>query len=164
MADREELSNRYLQMSRKFIRQAQEELDDNDDLVQVSEKAWGAAAQSLKSIAARRGWNHQNHGLLRDLATHLYLEFGRPDISLLFGTLENAHVNYYEHRFDREEVQFQLDRCVELLEQLNEIREMPPLPFVPATPDQERRLSRLTRYRPETAADAALDISALPPV
>ena len=63
MATREELSNRYLELSRKYMRQAQEELD-RGDWSQASEKAWGAAAESLKATAAQRGWNHRNHGLL----------------------------------------------------------------------------------------------------
>jgi hypothetical protein len=97
MATPEELSSRYLAMSRKYFRQAQEELD-RGDFSQSTEKTWGAAAEALKSIDAQRVWNHKNHGLLRDMARHLYMEFGNLQIFDLSGVLENAHNNYYEHR------------------------------------------------------------------
>ena len=163
MATPEELSNRYRKMSQKYMRQAQEELNKGD-LSQATEKAWGAAAESLKSIAAQRRWNHKNHGLLRDMATQLYMEFGRLRVIDLFGFLENAHTNYYEHRWDRDEVQLHIDRSRELLAELDNLRSIAPRRFTPANREQERRLQRLTRFSPETAADEALDISEQPPV
>lgn len=163
MATREELSNRYLELSRKYVRQAQEELD-RGDLSQASEKAWGAAAESLKATAAQRGWNHRNHGLLRDMATQLYMELGNRRLMDLFSTLENAHVNYYEHQFDRDEVQYQIDNCVEFLQELESVRSNPPRRFTPANREQERRLQRLSRFSQDRAMDEALDISSLPPV
>ena len=163
MATPEELSDRYSEMSQKYIRQAQEELEKGD-FSQSTEKAWGAAAEALKSIAAQRVWNHKSHGLLRDMATHLYMEFGNLRIFDLFGVLENAYSNYYEHRWDRDEAQLHIDRSRELLDVLKEIKNSPPRRFTPATREQERRLERLTRYRPDRDADAALDITTLPPV
>ena len=163
MATAEELSNRYLEMSQKRIGQAQEELD-RGDLAQASEKAWGAASQALKSIAAQRGWNHKNHGLLRDMATQLYMEFGHPRVIDLFGFLENAHTNYYEHRWDRDEVQLHIDRSRELLAELDGLRTTVPRRFTPANREQERRLDRLIRFNLDNAIDDSLDISELPPV
>lgn len=161
MATTEELANRYLEMSSKHLRQAQEELG-REDLTQASEKAWGATAEALKALAVVRGSNHKSHGLLRDIATQLYMELGRRSILDLFGTLENAHVNFYEHRFDRDEVQYQIDNCRELLRELERVRALPVRRFTPANREQERRLERLTRYSPDRAVDAALDIETLP--
>lgn len=45
----------------QLLRQAREELTAGD-VRQASEKGWGAAAQILKAIAARRDWEHQGHG------------------------------------------------------------------------------------------------------
>ena len=53
-------------LSRRFVRQAQEEFDKGDRL-QASEKAWGAAAHAVKAVAASRGWNHNSHRLLFDI-------------------------------------------------------------------------------------------------
>lgn len=163
MATPEELSNRYVELSRKYFRQAQEELDQGD-WSQASEKAWGAAAEALKSVGAQRGWNHKSHGLLRDMAMQLHMEFGRPRIMELFEFLENTHNNFYEHRWDGDEVQLHVDRSRELLEALDLVRKSAPRRFTPANREQEHRLDRLTRFTPETAADETLDINDLPPV
>ena len=104
MATIEELSNRYFQMSQTLIRQAQEELDEAEDYAQSSEKAWGAVAEALKAVAVGRNWNHHSHGILRDIVTQLYLEFGRPQFTGLFDTAEALHINSYENRLDREQV------------------------------------------------------------
>lgn len=163
MATPEELSQRYLQLSRKYFRQSQEELV-RGDLTQASEKAWGAAAESLKALAVVRGWNHKSHPLLRDIATHTYMEFGRPRLIELFDLLEWAHFNYYEHRLEEEDVQMRIAQSSELLNMLDEIRNSPPRRFTPANREQERRFHRLTQYSLDRAADAALDITTLPPV
>ena len=163
MATPQELSDRYFQLSSKYSRQAQEELDKGD-LSQASEKAWGAAAEAMKALAAVRGWNHKSHPLLRDIATHTYMEFARPRVLELFDLLEWAHFNYYEHRLEHDVVQLRLAQSRELIGLLEEIRNSPARRFTPANREQERRLQRLTPYHPDRAADAALDISTLPPV
>ena len=163
MATPQELSNRYLQMSSKYLRQAQEELG-KEDLPQASEKAWGAAAEALKALAVTRGWNHKSHPFLREIARQIYMEFGRPRIVELFDILEWAHFNYYEHRLDKDDVQLRVTQSRELIDLLAEIRNSPPRRFTPANREQERRLQRLTQYHPDRDADAALDIATLPPV
>ena len=164
MATAQELSDRYLEISALSLRQAQEELAGRKDYAQACDKVWRAVAEALKAGAVLRGWNPKSHPLLRDIATQLYMEFGRRQVIDLFGVLENAHTNFYEHRFDRDEVQLHLDRGRELVAELEIIRQAPQRRFVPANREQERRLERLTRYDPNTAADAFLDIDDLPPV
>jgi len=164
MATAQELSDRYLEISALSLRQAQEELEIRKDYAQACDKVWRAVAEALKAGAVLRGWNHKSHPLLRDIATQLYMEFGRRQVIDLFGVLENAHTNFYEHRFDRDEVQLHLDRGRELVAELEIIRQSPQRRFVPANREQERRLERLTRYDPTTAADAFLDFDARPPV
>ena len=164
MATPQELSDRYLEISELSLRQAQEELAVRKDYSQASDKVWRAVAEALKAGAVLRDWNHKSHPLLRDIATQLYLEFGRRQVIELFGSLENAHANYYEHRFDGDEVQLHLDWGRELVAELANIRNAPQRRFVPANREQERRLERLTRYDPNTAADAFLEIDGLPPV
>ena len=78
---------------------------------------------------------------------------------------EALHINFYENRYDRDEVQLRLDRCRELLDELERIRTSPPRRYTPATQEQIRRLERLTRRSPTvTAEEAAIDITALPQV
>ena len=48
-------------LAEKFLREA-EELLTRGDYVQASEKAWGAAAQMVKAIAAKRGKELKSRG------------------------------------------------------------------------------------------------------
>ena len=51
-------SSTYHVASGQLLRQAKVELAAGD-VRQASEKGWGAAAQIVKAIAARRDWEHQ---------------------------------------------------------------------------------------------------------
>ena len=163
MATKEELSERYLSISRRYIRQAEEELHQKGDTLQASEKIWGAAALALKSVAALRGWNHKSHPLLGDIAMQLRLEFGSIRLYHLFSSLESTHNNFYEHRWGEDQVEEHLNWVGEFVQQLDEIRQLPPQRFTPATRTQERRLFNLTRSRPHESDDD-LNIATLPSV
>ena len=60
---------RYAELSRHFMEKADEYLAAGDR-VQASEKGWGAVAEAIKSIAEERGWYHQGHRLLNDIAAY----------------------------------------------------------------------------------------------
>ncbi len=164
MATPEELSSRYLEMSRYLIHKAQQELDNGDDLIQASEKAWGAVAHALKSIAALRGWNHHHHLLLEDLAALLQLQTNSAYILDHFDVAEKLHTNFYENRLESDTLQHRINRCRELRDELERIRTIPPPVVVPEGRIWERRMRRLTNRDPVLAAEEqALDIAALPP-
>ena len=48
----------YRTASRQLLAQGREELERGDTR-QASEKGWGAAAQMVKDVAERRGWEHR---------------------------------------------------------------------------------------------------------
>ena len=169
MATPEELSNRYWQMSEFLIRKAEEEMDTGEDLMQASEKAWGAVAHAIKSISATRGWAHHYHLLLRDAIAILRLEYDSPGLVPLYSSAEAMHSNFYEHQLERMDLQFHLNDCRVLLAELGRIRNVPP-PYVASdvTDDDrgmERRMRRLATRNPDIAArEEELDIATLPPV
>ena len=163
MATPQEISDRYLKISRQCLLQAEEELFVLGDTMQASEKIWNAAAQALKSVAALRGWNHKSHSLLGDIAMQLRLEFGRPELSDQFVGLEAAHNNFYEHRWEADAVEDRLNTARRFVGQLAEIRQRPQPRFTPSTRGQERRLENLTRFI-YGQSDDDVDIDKLPPV
>ena len=66
------------------------------DLLQASEKGWGAAAQTLKAVAEARGWAHRSH---RDLYRAVDLaaeESGDPELQDLFHSANALRQNFYE--------------------------------------------------------------------
>ena len=165
MATPEELSNRYWGMSEYLIRKAQEELDVSDDLMQASEKAWGSVAHAIKSICAKRGWNHHYHLLFRDAIGVLRREYDNHRLVPLFASAESMHANFYEHWLVPLDVQDHIDDCRELLVELDHIRIVTHFNPTSSIQGMEGRMRRLTNRDPDIAArDEALDIATLPPV
>ena len=110
----------YRSASRRLLAQARAELAMGD-LVQASEKGWGAAAQMVKAVAQQRGWDHDGHGLLYHAARRLRNETGDQDIIRFFAVAGSLHTNFYEDWLDAESVAEMLDsveRFVELVEPL----------------------------------------------
>ena len=89
----------HQETSRRFIVQAEDELRSGD-LMQACEKAWGAAAHSLKSIAERRRWQHNTHAALFRVARNIAREAGDPEIRKLFDVTNSMHQNFYEGWLD----------------------------------------------------------------
>ena len=86
----------YQTASRHLLMQAHIELAAGDTR-QASEKGWGAAAQMVKSVAERRGWEHRNHAALFDVIARLVDETGDSEIRRLFRVANALHVNFYEN-------------------------------------------------------------------
>ena len=137
-------SNKYAERSRWCIGEADNYLRRRNN-IQASEKGWGAAAQALKAIAEERGWNHNGHGLLVDIAKQVSDEQGRMDIVAWFGTAQSLHVNFYEDSLPSDFVEAYLNVVKSLLPELERIRSEPLPEFTPETRDQRNRWRRLTR-------------------
>ena len=110
----------YTQQSRQFLTRAKEELDEGD-LVQASEKLWGASAQMVKAVAQRRGWRHNSHRSLNDIVSRLARESGDPNLMTLFGFAESLHFNFYEDVKPREYVEHSASVVEELVSKLERL-------------------------------------------
>ena len=146
MASDSHESNKYAERSRWCIGEADNYLRRRNN-IQASEKGWGAAAQALKAIAEERGWNHNGHGLLVDIAKQVSDEQGRSDVVTLFAFGQLLHVNFYEDSLPSDVIEAYLDQIKALLPELERIRTSPPTAFTPETRDQRNRWRRLTRGR-----------------
>ena len=136
-------SDEYLSLSRRYIRQAEAELE-RGDTVQAGEKAWGAVSTALKSIAEQRGWFHNHHDLTIDAMGELATEFDRQDLQNLFDNARAMHQNFYEDLMPEDEVSIRLSRVNRLLQELEALRTEPQRPFIPQSSRQRRRQERLT--------------------
>ena len=87
----------HITITESMLEHAEERLQAGD-LVQASEKGWGAVAHYLKAVAKQRGW--QNRSQHRDffvIKDRLANETDDPDrISLLFREANALHQNFYE--------------------------------------------------------------------
>ena len=86
---------KYLELNGKYLKEAQE-FSAKGDLVQASEKLWGAAAEIVKAVAASRGISLGTHSSPFEFVSELAKE--HPDWSLLdlFQIAGSLHTNYYE--------------------------------------------------------------------
>ena len=109
--------NRYGTMSQELLAKAQEALADGD-LIQASEKGWGAAAQAAKAVAEARGWPHNNHGALFQIVNRLSAETSDPRLRELFLAASSLHQNFYEHWMPVESVATGVQTVGELVAKL----------------------------------------------
>ena len=105
--------------SERLMRHAEEKLAEGDRL-QASEKAWGAVAHRLKSIAERRGWEYNTHAQVYRIIKRLAAELDNRQISVLFSAAKGFHQNYYIDAMPIEELNDEMENVRELLRLLEQ--------------------------------------------
>ena len=110
----------YNSISRDFLTKARTYLNQ-DDLLQASEKGWGAAAHKVKSVAEARGWPHGGHRELWRAVNSLVDETRDAEIRRLFGLAGFLHTNFYEDWLPREAVEDYLSGVEELLRKVDSL-------------------------------------------
>ena len=110
----EEAANEYKTTARHLLQQAEDEFAKGD-MLQASEKGWGAVAAAVKAAAALRGIGHHSHRELRFAALDIAAESGETRIGGMFRTAESLHVNYCEAWMPPDEVRECLDAAAELV-------------------------------------------------
>ena len=109
-----ELAEVYRQTGSRYMRQAELEFQQGD-LLQASEKAWGAATQHLKALAVLRGLPHESHRELRIAVNHIFSETDQRRIYELFAVGEGMHANFYEAWMPEEAVSAGIQNMKELI-------------------------------------------------
>ena len=139
-------AEKYLGLSRIYIRQAEEELS-REDYRQAGEKAWGAVSTAIKGVAEQRGWNHRHHRLtgsaLRELADEFAADFNSDQLKQWFDVVEGLHDNFYEDDRTEAEVESSVSRARWLLAFLDSVRPHPPRPIPNRSNNQKRRWESL---------------------
>jgi hypothetical protein len=110
-------SSEHTLVSRELFAKAEEALAQ-DDLLQASEKGWGAAAHMVKAVAERRGWRHNGHRELHRVVNRLTQETGDSDIGVLFSVASALHSNFYEDWMPKEMIANNLVKVREFLQKL----------------------------------------------
>jgi len=116
-----EKARHYLALNMKYLQEA-EELLKQKDYVQASEKLWGAAAEILKVVAARRGAELKSHRELFHFVVNLSRERDEPGLIRLFSLASALHQNFYEHWLPPETVEDHADAVRELVAKLRDVR------------------------------------------
>ena len=101
-----------------FLLQAQRELSAGD-LLQASEKGWGAVAHYVKAISHDLGWPHNAHHLV--VKNAFDLGGGAPEFDRLFRAAKDLHTNFYEGMYNARTVRLGLEDAARLVEWLKQI-------------------------------------------
>ena len=113
-------SERHMEISRDFLHRANAYLQAGD-MIQASEKGWGAAAHYLKAVAKQRGWQDGAHAQLFRINRRLANETGEPQAMIrLFGNLNGLHSNFYEEWYTEEDVRTGVQVATEYIERLDD--------------------------------------------
>lgn len=89
--------NIYTMLHEKYLREA-EDLVEKGDLVQASEKYWGAVTALLNAIGEIRKMPHYSHRDYSEIIEKIAEETSDPSLSSLFANVERIHANFY-HNF-----------------------------------------------------------------
>jgi uncharacterized protein (UPF0332 family) len=110
----------HLKLSEKYMREA-EDLLAKGDYAQASEKAWGAAAQIVKALAAREGKELRSHASLWEYVDELAEKLGEIELRHLWGRANNLHQNFYENWMPARDVRLAVNDVKMFVERLKAI-------------------------------------------
>jgi uncharacterized protein (UPF0332 family) len=120
IADPEARAELHLKLCEKYIREA-EELLVKKDYVQVSEKAWDAAAQIVKAVAAREGRELRSHGELHREVARIAKELGDEEVRMLWQSAGMLHQNFHENWLPGEMVEGNIRDVKRFIEKLRQL-------------------------------------------
>ena len=108
----------YTETATEFLARAQTYLAAGD-LLQASEKSWGATAQMVKAVAESRGWRHTSHGDLYRVISRLAEETSDVQLRNLFRSASALHQNFYEGWMTADVVADNLQNVEEITKRLS---------------------------------------------
>ena len=88
------LTQEHVQTAREFLADADEEFAAGD-VLQASEKMWGAATYAVIAVAQRRCWLYGGHRELVYAVRRLADELADDSLRSEFSTAEGFHANFY---------------------------------------------------------------------
>ena len=88
------------------------------DYVQASEKAWGAASQVVKAVAAKRGGELRSHGEFHRFVAELRRGIRDAELTTLWASATSLHQNFYENWLPSGTVNDWIENVKKLVEKL----------------------------------------------
>ena len=94
----------HIQTAQDFLEASDQEFAAGD-ILQGSEKLWGAASHAVIAVAQQRGWPYGKHQALKTVVRRLYAESGDDLLVAWFGLAEKFHANFYHDFMEDYEVE-----------------------------------------------------------
>ena len=145
----------HVQMSKRFQEHTSIEVSKGNRL-QASEKVWASVSHAVKAVAERRGWRHNGHGLMKDVAVQLGKEQGKASVYRKhIKVAEGMHQNFYENREDWDDIEDARKDGEQFIAMLTRDRTRAPGKFTVASDSDQRRLGRLLGIKLPKDSEAA---------
>ena len=107
----------YLRLQEKLLRDA-EELNSKGDLVQASEKYWGAVSSLLNAVGERENLPNYTHRDLKEIAIHLTEKEGDKEYTRLLSSAETLHANHHHNFLGKTSYDAHREDALRLIERL----------------------------------------------
>ena len=111
------LVEEHVQTARVFLDES-DALFGEGDVLQGSEKIWGAAAHAVMAVAQQRGWAYGSHRNMKNAVSRLSQETGDASIGDRFAVAEKFHINFYHHGMEDYQIDDDRPRVRALVERL----------------------------------------------
>jgi len=108
----------YIDLFRKFLDEAQK-YAEMGDIVQASEKYWGAITSLLNIIGELRNMPHYRHSDYWEIIETIAMELDKEVIDL-YGIAERLHANFYHNFIKKENFQYYRKRVEKLINTLKD--------------------------------------------
>lgn len=96
-------TEKHTRLARQLLDDARHEIAAGD-LVQGSEKLWGATSQALMAYCASHGMPHGKYANRRHAAFELAEQMDNPFIRATFGVAQSCHSNFYNDWMEQEDL------------------------------------------------------------
>ena len=114
MQTNESTSEKHTRLAHQLLDDAKREIAAGD-LVQGSEKLWGATSQALKAYCASRGSPHSKYAHRRHALFEMAERLNNPFLRTAFGVAESCHANFYNDWMEQEHLDGYLPDIEELV-------------------------------------------------
>ena len=104
MAKREMTADEHLQAALEMLRHSDEQFDSGD-VLQGSEKLWGASSHAVTAVAKKRGWPYGKYRARVTAVNRLADEFGEPSLSSNFFIARQFHNNFYRDFMEDDDIE-----------------------------------------------------------
>ena len=98
------ITSEHIETARRFLTDADREFEQGD-LLQASEKLWGAASHVVLAEMRRRGIAPSGHKATIDAVEMIGEDYEDPSLRPLFTSAEMLHANFYHGFLDTERFQ-----------------------------------------------------------
>ena len=109
-------AQQHREISAQFLNHAEDELRKGD-LLQASEKAWGAVSHYVNSVARQRSWPLGSHNRMIENANRLIRQDPAQAVHKrrLLRSIEALHANFYQAFLDEDSVRDGIEDAKELI-------------------------------------------------